>query len=81
MLQVASTTSTVFEALKSKEISDILHKNTKLTKHRVCINLNSPPEGQRIEVKVNAFGPETKKLKEDAYEYKSLFFDKLDPSK
>jgi hypothetical protein len=77
ILQVASTTTTVFEALKSKEISDILHNNTKLTKHRVAINLNSPPDGQRIEVKANLLGPETTKLKNDAYEYKKQFLEQI----
>ena len=71
MIQVANTTSTVFEALKKKEISDILSKNPKLTKHRVCVNFNSPPDGQKIEVKVNLYGPETAKLRPEAYEFKS----------
>lgn len=45
MLQIATKTSSVFEAMKNKEITDILNKDQKLTKHRVCINLNSPPDG------------------------------------
>lgn len=52
-----------------------------MTKHRVCLNLNSPPDGQRIEVKVNAYGPETKKLKKDAYEYRSQNLDKIQDDK
>lgn len=78
MIQVANTGSTVFEALKSKEISDILSKNTKLTKHRACINFNSPPDGQKVEIKLNAFGPETANLKKEAYEFKSQFFEEID---
>lgn len=78
MLMVANQTSSVFEALKNKHIADIIRNNQKVTKHKVCVNFNSPPDGQRLQVKANFFGPETEKLRPEATEFKNKWLDKID---
>jgi len=65
MLQVAQKTSTIFEALKKENISNILHKDERVTKHDLTLTLNNPPDGQHIHVKANILGPQTAKFSND----------------
>lgn len=62
MLQVAHKTASIFEALKKENIANILHKDQRITKHKVTLSLNDPPEGQRVQVKGHVLGPETARL-------------------
>lgn len=70
MLQVAHKTASIFEALKKENIAEILHRDKRVTKHKWTLSLNDPPDGQRVQVRVHAFGPETARLQEDCFEFK-----------
>ena len=57
LLSIGKSTVSIFEALKSAEVSKAIHENLKLTTHKVSIALNDPVEAHFVDFSFHIVGP------------------------
>lgn len=58
-----NSTSTIFEVLAKENIQQILNDDKSMTKHRIKIQFNDPPEAYYAEILYHLLGPYTEKMK------------------
>lgn len=57
-----NTVTTVFDVLAKEDILKIIKEDQKMTKHKLKIQFNEPPETNYLEAKVHIMGPHTEKM-------------------
>lgn len=62
MLQMRNQTSTIFDVLGKDDIQKILKDDKSMTKHRIQIKFNEPPESYYGEILYHILGPFTEKM-------------------
>ena len=62
MLQMRNQTSTIFDVLAKDDIQKILKDDKSMTKHRIKIQFNEPPESYYGELIYHLLGPFTEKM-------------------
>jgi len=62
MLQMRNQTSTIFDVLAKDDIQKIIKDDKSMTKHRIKIQFNEPPESYYGEFIYHLLGPYTEKM-------------------
>lgn len=62
MLQISNQTSTVFDVLAKEDIQKLIKDDKSMTKHRIKIQFNEPPESYYGELIYHLLGPFTEKM-------------------
>lgn len=73
ILQMGNQTSTVFDILAKEDIQKILKDDKSMTKHRIKIQFNEPPESYYGEIIYHILGPFTDKMEKES----DKFFQEL----
>lgn len=58
-------TSTIFDVLAKEDIQKIINEDKSMTKHRIKIQFNDPPESYYAEIIYHLLGPFTEKMIEE----------------
>ena len=69
MLQMSNQTSTIFDVLAKDDIQKILKDDKSMTKHRIKIQFNEPPESYYGELIYHLLGPFTEKMNKATDEF------------
>lgn len=62
MIQMRNQTSTIFDVLAKEDIQKILQEDKSMTKHRIKIQFNDPPEAYYAEILYHLLGPFTDRM-------------------
>lgn len=62
MIQIRNQTTTLFDVMAKEDIKKLLAEDKSMTKHRLKIQFNDPPEAYYAEVIAHLFGPFTDKM-------------------
>lgn len=65
MLQMRNQTSTIFDVLANEDIQKILSEDKSMTKHRIKIQFNDPPEAYYGEIIYHLLGPYTDRMSQE----------------
>lgn len=63
LFQMKNSAYTVFDVLGKQNIQKIIDEDKTMTKHRVKIQFNDPPEAYYAEILYHLLGPFTEKMK------------------
>lgn len=66
ILQMGNSTSTVFDILAKEGIQKILEDDKSMTKHRIKVQFNDPPESYYAELYYHFLGPFTHKMDQES---------------
>jgi len=69
MLQMRNQTSTIFDVLSKDDIQKIIKDDKSMTKHRVKIQFNEPPESYYAELIYHLLGPYTEKMNAETADF------------
>lgn len=72
MLQVGSKTSSIFDALSTQKLTEMIKADQSLSKHRFSIGFNEPTEAYVAEASFHFCGPWTELMVENAAGYREL---------
>jgi len=79
MIQIGNQTSTIFDVLAKDDIQKILKEDKSMTKHRIKIQFNEPPESYYGELIYHLLGPFTEKMNKESIAFEKEIALKEDP--